>query len=340
MSDIFSSFGAIFFGFIGLIFAGVGIMFLLIGIRSLWRSIASRNWQQTEGTVVSSAVGVPGVEPSTSNTTTTSSVGKYQADVQYEYNVGGAAYSSSRVSFAPDTSADLRYVQTVVHRYPVGAEVTVRYDRSDPREAVLETGIHSGSTVQVVLGLALVFFGSGIVTVGINGPEWLFDMISPKLVAFILPQLGLIAGIVTITFGIRNMRRARASARWPSVPGRVVASTVERTRDSSSSSSGSDISTTSYTYQPIVTFGYQVDGSDYLSNTITFGDYSSSNRNRAEQTVARYPVGTPVRVFHDPDDPATGVLERRAAPGTGLLFIVGIMFTLISALFLMIRDRF
>jgi hypothetical protein len=93
-------------------------------------------------------------------------------------------------------------------------------------------------------------------------------------------------------------------------------------------------------YRALVTFEYEVDGRRYLSDTITFGDYSSSNRGLAERTAARYPIGADVQVFYDPDDPAVGVLERRAAFGTGLFFVVGIVFLLISTVFIMLRSSF
>ncbi len=260
----------------------------------------------------------------------------YSTDIRYEYIVSGETFTGSRISFADASSQDLRSIQGVTHRYPVGGEVTVHYDPVDISSSVLEPGLHGGNAVPLILGPALIGFGLLIATVGMNGPDAIFKFLDEGTMWTVLPIGGFVAGLGALLLGIRTSLRARASRSWPRERGIVVSSEVRRGR-SSSGSSGRTTST--YLYRPAIVFEYTIADRRYISDSISFADYSSSNSGHAEEIVARYPRGAEVEVYYNPQDPSTAVLERRAGGGGCIFFVVGMMFVVISALFFFVfRD--
>ena len=86
-------------------------------------------------------------------------------DVSYTYMVDRAEYRSTKVSFS-DPSL-YRYVllpeklREIIEPYPVGEEVLVYYDASDPDQAVLETGVDQSLfyLLAAFILLTLVSFG-------------------------------------------------------------------------------------------------------------------------------------------------------------------------------------
>ena len=123
------------------------------------------------------------------------------------------------------------------------------------------------------------------------------------------------AGIgMVFWWGIPTLEKAKASTSWPTTRGVVVASDIER-HVSDDHDHGR-----SYTYHAHVTYEYTVDGTICNCNTVSFGEYGSSNRNHARQIVNRYPVGKTVDVHYDPDKPESAVLE----PGVSLSSYLGL----------------
>ena len=59
-------------------------------------------------------------------------------------------------------------------------------------------------------------------------------------------------------------------------------------------------------YQPIITYAYEVAGTTH-SNDIPAIRYES--REEAEAVLRADPVGAPLRVYYDPADPGTSVLD-------------------------------
>jgi hypothetical protein len=130
------------------------------------------------------------------------------------------------------------------------------------------------------------------------------------------------AGAAVLGYGIRLIRDARACANWPQVDGRILRaeiSVVGRERNR-------------ITYAPNVTYTYSVAGKPYESSRLTLVPRNSISRQAVEGTLARFPVGQNVRVFHDPADPANSVLlttttgAEWAYPLGGLVLIgVGVL---------------
>jgi hypothetical protein len=125
--------------------------------------------------------------------------------------------------------------------------------------------------------------------------------------------------------GVRNVLRAGNSRRWPTTAGTVVAAETSRT-----TSTDSDIHHDVHVeYSTKTVVQYRVDGRDYTTNQIHFGQtLGSSDPSEAELQRLRYPPGAQVAVSYDPRQPWLGVLkpgvhgEAFWLPSAGLAFLL------------------
>lgn len=137
----------------------------------------------------------------------------------------------------------------------------------------------------------------------------------------VLFALCLAAGLLVSCWGVDLIRLALASRGWPSAPGEVVSSEVERNFET-----GPDRSDLP-TYHARVVYRYCVDGRWYTGSRVWFGEYGSAIGGLAARVAARYPVGARVAVHYHPDRPGLAVLEpglhgSTVVPlGGGLLFL-------------------
>lgn len=147
-----------------------------------------------------------------------------------------------------------------------------------------------------------------------------------SFVTLVFGLIFLIAGyLVAFKFGAPILENAKASEQWPKASGRITASHVETSRDSENKNM----------YSAQVTYEYEVEGTTYTDDTVWFGgDYSSSNRSDAQQTVSKYPAGQTVDVYYQPDDPANAVLEPGAKFTSYLVYGIGWMILLVGILIL------
>jgi hypothetical protein len=109
--------------------------------------------------------------------------------------------------------------------------------------------------------------------------------------------------------------RGEASEGWPSVAGRVVHSDVARERRSDGTR-----------YWPDVRYEYEVDGRRYTSRQLTAWErrFSIKEAGAARRWADRYPEGSEVTVYYDPDDPHDGILEPGASRRDWAAFYVGV----------------
>ncbi len=136
------------------------------------------------------------------------------------------------------------------------------------------------------------------------------------------------AGI--LWWGINTVRNASVSKNWPAVPGTITVSQVAISTDDDGT-----------TYSADVQFKYVVNDRWYTADTVNFGEYGSGNRSRAEKIVARYPPGSQVTVYYNPDNPGTAVLEPGVTWGSYFGFLMSLAFLIAPALMLFsfIRKR-
>ncbi|ADI02888.1 DUF3592 domain-containing protein [Syntrophothermus lipocalidus] len=132
----------------------------------------------------------------------------------------------------------------------------------------------------------------------------------------------MLAGIAVTIWGARIVYQALASLSWPSCPGRVVSSQVKdishEPRDGPS-------------YWAEVVYRYTVDGKEYTSENVFFGQYSSGSPGPARRLVDRYPAGKEVTVHYAPDNPALAVLEIGFSWAAFAVLLIGIIFTAVGA---------
>lgn len=127
---------------------------------------------------------------------------------------------------------------------------------------------------------------------------------------------GLIAGPILILIGVvvfyflgGTFLQAYTSPSWPTVQGQVIHSEVALHRDSDGDRM----------YSPDIAYNYTVNSQQYDSSQVGMLDGSTSIRGTVQDTVKRYPSGTTVTVYYDPEDPANAVLEPGLKGGVLLL---------------------
>ncbi len=65
----------------------------------------------------------------------------YRAEIQFEYSVNNQAYTSDTYRFGTMGMSDSTEANNIVREFPVGANVTVYYDPTDPQRAILKPGV-------------------------------------------------------------------------------------------------------------------------------------------------------------------------------------------------------
>lgn len=125
---------------------------------------------------------------------------------------------------------------------------------------------------------------------------------------------------------------ARTNTDWVESRGVIIFSELGRTRDEDGGDS----------WQPAVSYEYEVERQQLTGFTIKSGENSHREREEAEEILARYPVGQPVVVYYDREQPERSVLEKGVNVGgtvflgLGLCFVV---FTLVGVPLYVIIDR-
>lgn len=140
----------------------------------------------------------------------------------------------------------------------------------------------------------------------------------------------LLVGLGMSFFGYRLIRKAQASAEWPTANGTIKSSTVDVERERERDSEGDIHYETKYI--PNIVYQYQVEGMDYIGERVSFGGTSSSNQARAYKLTHQYPEGAEVTVYFNPEDPHDAVLQPGTTWTTYVVLVMGVVFTLTGAL--------
>ena len=152
------------------------------------------------------------------------------------------------------------------------------------------------------------------------------------------PSVGrIVAGMVCKMFGLTSLASCllyiaiawAMAPRWQSVTGTIVYRDISWHAGGRSSRGGATLGS----YDPYVTYNYQVAGRDYSSHRIRDSGLSVTSyfRSFAASAIDRYPFG-PVTVYYDPNNPARSALETSVLNGLVLglggfgLLIAGIGF--------------
>ncbi len=135
----------------------------------------------------------------------------------------------------------------------------------------------------------------------------------------------MLIGLAVLSFGARQVLKARASEQWPSVPGVVTSAEM-----SVNSSSGSDSS--GPTYGAEVLYEYEAEGEQRVGDRVEFGEVATGDPADAQSVLDRYPVGAEIAVFVNPEDPLDSVLEPGISASTFFLPVFGCVFAFVGAL--------
>lgn len=117
------------------------------------------------------------------------------------------------------------------------------------------------------------------------------------LIKRIVGALGILFIVIFAFFYLRIQLREwtlfRASDEWPDVVGKVTYSVAQYDSDGSS---------------PYIVYEYRVEGHLYKHHTrVQFGSEYTSE---AESLVAKYPAGSDVIIYYNPDNPNDSVLRK------------------------------
>ena len=112
-------------------------------------------------------------------------------------------------------------------------------------------------------------------------------------------------GLLLLGLGLRNVWWGVASNKWPQTRGVVVGSEV-----SESTTRNVREGTTSTMYSSSVRVSYRVNGQEYMTNKLHFGQSEgSSDPSEVELAHLSYPQGMEVAVSYDPQKPALATLK-------------------------------
>jgi hypothetical protein len=110
-------------------FIVISLLMVGIGLGLMFMSLRSRNYLETEGTVIES-------------TLVRTRKGGTKAHIRYVYGVNDVKYDNDTVSYSLTM---LRDKDELMDLYPVGKRVPVYYSITDPSYSVLEKGFSFGA---------------------------------------------------------------------------------------------------------------------------------------------------------------------------------------------------
>jgi len=116
------------------------------------------------------------------------------------------------------------------------------------------------------------------------------------------------AGIITTLWGWSVIVKARKSASWPSVAGKIVRSETEAENDN---------------MLPDIRFSYTIDGKDY-QKLIEFPASTTPTQEFSKDYTKRFPQGADVKVFYNPDNHQQAILEPGQQPGDWMILAFGL----------------
>lgn len=105
---------------------------------------------------------------------------------------------------------------------------------------------------------------------------------------------------------------------WPTCEGKIVVSEVRR--------STLGIKASERSFYPHIRYQYEVGGSQYLGEKISFVYEGSGDRSIIQNKVDQYPVGKIVQVHYNPNNPKEAVLEIGLKTSYIILLIAGFIF--------------
>ena len=136
--------------------------------------------------------------------------------------------------------------------------------------------------------------------------------------------IGVAFGGYLSCIGLRNMWRGLASAGWPKTTGVVTTSDTGSSTTVDKKTHRTDIE-----YTATMEFRYKLNGRDYTTQLLTFGQtLGSSDPTEAQLRHLRYPVGAEASISYNPADPSIAAVEPGFHAVSLWLVIAGLVFAL------------
>ena len=133
-----------------------GIASVASGLILRDRAAESRAWLSVRGRVYAARV----IEVQQPATIDDRRYTEYRPEIRYEFTVSGKEYAGNRYSLLATAASWRSYAEGVVMRYPIGSEVDVYYDPTDPNRCVLVRDNVERWARLAMIGGSLTFLGA------------------------------------------------------------------------------------------------------------------------------------------------------------------------------------
>jgi hypothetical protein len=125
----------------------LGLFGLGITSTGVVRSQVAATWPEVNGKIVQSHHVRGGAKTSD------------RVDVEYAYEVRGIVHTGTRINYAIIWGSG--FTRATQRRYPLGGEVQVHYDPSDPTRSVLEVNVSSFYWLGLLVSVLALWWGAG-----------------------------------------------------------------------------------------------------------------------------------------------------------------------------------
>lgn len=144
------------------------------------------------------------------------------------------------------------------------------------------------------------------------------DTLTTLIVAGAIGGSALLVNAILLVSIFAAQRKASAAQNWPTASGTVVESRLETRRSSNNRG---------WVNYPRVVYTYSVGGQSYSSDRISPG--LEVGGTSAPGVVARYPVGSQVKAYYNPQNPSDAILEINTPASVKILWLVLVIVNLI-----------
>lgn len=159
-------------------------------------------------------------------------------------------------------------------------------------------------------------------------------MNKPKTNNFNPAWIILLMSVVLLSIGVTTIVKVFRAKSWIIVQG-VIADSYINEHERTKKSNNKSYLVTEYT--PQINFDYTVEEKQYRNDRVFWGTRSNSQKSALKQ-IKKYPVGKPVMVHYNPNNPADSVLEIRFRFKTFVAFLIGLMFFAFSIFMFIKKD--
>lgn len=154
----------------GIAFLAAGLGVAAWGFMNLSTAMESKSWPTADGKIISSTV-VKKVESYTDSDRRRKTRTIYEAQVRYDYKVGGHSFIGSRITTADSGSSSESRAKKISKRYAPGSACTVYYNPDKPAQSVLKAGITFGTLMIPGIGILFAVLGIAVPIMGRKPPS-------------------------------------------------------------------------------------------------------------------------------------------------------------------------